>query len=188
MSASVEGSAKKRHYLLREDFDELMKFAGDAVPDPTPRPNSGSSFDYPKNTEGAFRELRIRGLEVDGLKLWQMAKDGIVSPQGARSAMTWTGEDWLEWSKEDIDQAAEWLYEHERWNPWTHFCWLCNLRFAQCVKAHRLAAARYGWGWSSGFDVLGRNFYVERAKDPNEYAFIRFLPDDFDFDAMEEGK
>ena len=182
--SDASSPSKKRHYLLREDYDQLMELPGNTKLDPEQAKRSSRALYYPKNTEGAFRELRFRGLDVDGIKLWQLATEGIVHPEGALPGMTWTGDDNLEWSKEDIDQAAKWLYEHHHWNSWTHFCWVCNLRFGQCIKAHRLAAARYGWGWSGGFDVIGKNFYVERAENPDEYAFIRFLPEDFDFEAL----
>ena len=167
----------KRHYWIREDFDEAMGRPG--ADDEWPNdPSSGMTLAYPKTTEGATRELRLRGLNVDGIYLWQLAKKGIVHPVGARPCMTWTGEDGLEWSKEDIDQAAEWIYTHDetRWSSWTHWCWVNDLSFGQCVKAWREAAARYHWGWSEGFDVLGLVTVVEPASDPDDYARIRLLP------------
>jgi hypothetical protein len=139
---------------------------------------SSTSLTYPKNTEGAFRELRMRGLHVDGIYLWQLAEKGMVRPTGARPDMTWTGEDYLEWSQEDIDAAAEWIHENDqtKWSSWTHFCWVCNLRYGQCVKAFRVAAARYGLPFSMGFDPLGLVTVVEPAHTPDEYAYVRFFP------------
>lgn len=167
---------KRPHYWLREDFDHLIgllpgkdhEFPGDR--------SRSVSLIYPKTTEGAFRELRMRGFDCDGMDLWRLAADGIVQPKGARPAITWTGEDWLEWSKEDIDAAAEWLYEHCKWNSWTHFCWTANLRYGQCVKAFRVAAARYGLAFSMGFDVLGLVTVIEPPENPDDYAYVRFFP------------
>ena len=82
----------------------------------------------------------------------------------------------LFWSKDTIDAAAEWLYENERWGSWTHFCWVCNLRYGQCVKAHRVAAARYDLGISLSFDPLGLVTVIEPADDPDDYAYVRFFP------------
>lgn len=167
---------KRPHYWLREDFDHLIgllpgkdhEFPGDK--------SRSVSLIYPKTTEGAFRELRLRGFDVDGMDLWKLAAEGIVRPKGARPGITWTGEDWLEWSKEDIDAAAEWLYENGKWNSWTHFCWTGNLRYGQCVKARRVAAARYGLGFTIGFDVLGLVTVIEPPENPDDYAHVRFFP------------
>lgn len=174
----------KRHYWVREDFDQLMgQLPGADDEDWWARPearSSSMSLVYPKTTEGAFRELRLRGLYVDGIYLWQLAQRGIVQPRGARPCMTWTGEDGLEWSKEDIDQAAEWIYANDetKWSSWTHFCWVGNLSFGQCAQAARVAAARYGLGLSVGWDVLGLVVVIEPASDPDDYARIRLLPKD----------
>ncbi len=156
---------EKRHYWVREDFDHLMEllpaqdheFPGDR--------RSSSSLTYPKSTEGAFRELRLRGLHVDGIYLWQLAEKGIVRPGGIRPGFTWTGEDFLEWSKEDIDAAAEWIYSNDpsKWSSWTHYCWVNDLSFGQCVKAFRVAAARYNLGFSLGFDPIGKVTVIEPA-------------------------
>ena len=40
---------------------------------------------------GAFRELRYRGLFVDGIYLWNLVEKGIVQPVGGRPGITWTG-------------------------------------------------------------------------------------------------
>ncbi|QDU76898.1 hypothetical protein Pan97_39550 [Bremerella volcania] len=173
-----EARADKKHYWLREDFDQLMELLPNIDDEKMRSRNSSTALIYPKSTEGAFRELRLRGLYVDGIYLWQLAEKGIVQPKGARPGMTWTGNDWLEWSKEDIDAAAEWIYENDqdRWSSWTHYCWVNNLRFGQCVKARRVAAARYKMGFSTSFDVLGLVTVIEPSTDPNEYAYIRFFP------------
>lgn len=171
MTTEVEKRPGKRHYWLREDFDHLMgllpaadhQFPGDR--------QSSSSLAYPKYTEGAFRELRLRGLVCDGELIEQLAVEGVVKPQKMAGS-----ESILQWSKEDIDAAAEWLDENERWSSWTHFCWVCNLRYGQCVKAFRVAAARYGLPFSMGFDPLGLVSLVEPAENPDEYAFVRFFP------------
>lgn len=171
-----QSEGQKRYYLVREDFEHLMgllpaaehQFPGDR--------KSSTSLVYPKNTEGAFRELRLRGLQCDGIQLWELAKQGIAKPVGARPMMTWTGEDFLEWSKEDIDAAAEWLYENQHWNPWTHFCWVTNVRYGQAVKAYRVAAARYNLPFTIGFDPLGLVTVVEPAENPDDYAYVRFFP------------
>lgn len=173
-----ERGQSKRHYWVREDFDHLMDLLPAAEHEFPGDRKSSSSLTYPKSTEGAFRELRLRGLQVDGIDLWQLAADGIVEPTGARPGMTWTGEDYLEWSEADIDTAAEWIYENDetKWSSWTHFCWVSNLSFGQCVKAFRVAAARYGLGFSLSFDPLGLVTVIEPAETPDEYAYIRFFP------------
>jgi len=178
MTTNDERDRSKRHYWVREDFDHLMGLLPAADHESPGSRKSSTSLTYPKNTEGAFRELRLRGLHVDGIYLWQLAEKGIVQPAGARPGMTWTGEDWLEWSKEDIDAAAEWIYANDetKWSSWTHFCWVNNLSFGQCVKASRVAAARYGLGLSLSFDVLGLVTVIEPAEDPDDYAHIRLFP------------
>jgi hypothetical protein len=164
----VQSDGKKQHYWLREDFDHLMgllpaadhEFPGDR--------KSSTSLTYPKNIEGAFRELRFRGLQCDASTLMQLIEQKVVRPAGELSA--------LEWSKEDIDAAAEWLYEHGRWGSWTHFCWVCNLRYGQCIKAYRVAVARYGLPFTLSFDPLGLVTVVEPAENPDDYAYVRFFP------------
>lgn len=195
---------KQRHYWLREDLEPLMDVVSEieraAIKaglceehrDPDAR-SSGYSLVYPKTTEGTAEELRLRGLECNVSILVGLVECGVVQPAGDLSDLHLPIErsrddidapvDWLcdsdpfnlEWSRDDIDAVAEWLYEHEHWNPWTYFCWVCNLRFGQCVQAHRVASARYGWGFSATFDVIGRPFYVEPAEDPDGYATIWFL-------------
>lgn len=181
----------KRHYWVREDFDHLMDLvskverkaieAGLAEKYEFPGERSSSaSLTYPKTTEGAYKELRLRGLKCDASTLVALVERGVVRPAGEPSS--------LEWSKEDIDAAAEWLYENSHWDSWTHFCWVCNLRFGQCVKAYRVAAARFGWGFSLSFDPLGRVFVVEPAEEPDGYAFIRFYPQDAKLEPVGEGR
>lgn len=158
----------KRHYWLREDFKELMsvlridghEFPGDR--------KSSASLTYPKNIEGAFRELRLRGLECDAATLMELVEKRIVLPKGDMSN--------LEWSEEDIDAAAEWLNESQRWGPWTHFCWVANLRYGQAVQAHRYMCARHGLGFSMSFDALGVVTVIEPAENPDDYARVRFYP------------
>jgi len=75
-----------------------------------------------------------------------------------------------------LDAAAEWLYEHERWNPWTHYCWVSNLRFGQAVRAHRYMCARYNKGFSVGFDAIGLVTVIEPPDNPNDYARVQFYP------------
>jgi hypothetical protein len=169
---------EKRHYWLREDFDRLMDLLpaadremllqmGASLDFPGDRSRS-TSLVYPKTIEGAFRELRMRGLKCDAADLMHLVEQRIVQPAGELSD--------LQWGKEDIDAAALWLYENERWDSWTHFCWVCNLRFGQCVQAYRVAAARFGWGFSQSFDPLGRVTVIEPPDDPDDYARIRFFP------------
>lgn len=167
-SLPVHNDASRPHYWLREDFDHLMGLLPAADHEFPGERSSSTSLHYPKNTEGAFRELRLRGLKCDASLLIHLVEERIVRPRGELSA--------LEWSKEDIDAAAEWLYENEHWTQWTHFCWVSNLRFGQAVKAFRVAAARAGLGYSSGFDVLGFVTVIEPADGPEDYARIRFFP------------
>jgi hypothetical protein len=167
---------QKRHYWLREDFDRLigllpaadlqrLKEMGASLEWPSDRSRS-TSLVYPKTIEGAFRELRMRGLKCDAADLLHLVEKHIVDPAGELSD--------LQWSKEDIDAAAEWLYENQRWDSWTHFCWVCNLRFGQCVQAYRVASARFGWGLGPSFDPLGRVTVIEPPADPDGYARVRF--------------
>ncbi len=171
----------KPHYWLREDFDDLMDLvsqveraalqAGLAGKYKLPGEHAcGAVLAYPKTTAGAYRELRLRGLTCDVPMLVGLVGQGVVRPAGEPSN--------LQWSKHDIDAAAEWLYEEGHWDSWTHFCWVCNLRFGQCVKAYRVAAARFGWEFSLSWDLAGRVFVAEPAEEPDAYAFIRFYPQD----------
>jgi len=176
---------KRPHYWLREDFDHLIGLLPAQDHEFPNDRNSSSSLHYPKSTEGAFRELRLRGLDCDGMDLWKLAAQGVVRPNGARPGMTWTGSDSLEWSKEDIDASADWLYEHGKWNSWTHFCWTANLSFGQCVKAHRVAAARYGIGFTIGFDILGLVTVIEPEENPDDYARVKFFPKGTKFQQQE---
>lgn len=178
MTTTIEKRVK-RHYWLREDFDRLMDLLPAADRDtlkallpgglefPGER-SSSSSLVYPKTIEGAFRELRLRGLECVAADLMHLVEQKIVRPGGELSN--------LEWSKEDIDAAAEWLDENQRWGSWTHFCYVCNLSFGQCVQAYRVAAARFGWGFSQSFDPLGRVTLIDPPIDPDDYARVRFYP------------
>jgi len=177
-------SESKRHYWVREDFDHLIGLLPAAdFPFPNSE-NSSSALVYPKSTEGAFRELRLRGLECDGPLLEQLVQEGIVAPKTGHAMVVddQNNVDYvpstriLLWSQEAIDAAAEWLYQNGRWGSWTHFCWVCNLRFGQCVKAHRVAAARYDLGSGISFDPLGLVTVIEPPEDPDDYAYVRFFP------------
>jgi hypothetical protein len=168
------GANQKRHCWLREDFDCLMAPVSSAwewaakvgrCPD---KRSAGAALTYPKTTEGALRELRLRGLKCDAVTLLGLVERGVVRPAGEPPD--------LQWTKDDIDTAAEWLYEKGHWDSWTHFCWVCNLRFGQCVKAYRVAAARFGWGFSLSFDLLGCVSVIDPPEEPDGYAFIRFFP------------
>ena len=190
MTSQIEWNAKwaaaspRRHYWLREDFDHLMGLlpgAGLALPGSS---TSGASLTYPKHTEGAAAELKLRGLECDGFLLQQLADEGIIKPGRGHSLVsdnegnvrTVPSSRILYWSKEDIDAAAEHLYLQGRWCPWTSFCLVGNLRFGQAVKAHRVAAARYGLGFTYGFDPIGLVTVIEPPAEGEEYAFVRFYP------------
>lgn len=168
----------KRHYWVREDFDPLMDLLPDEDrEDPNAR-NSSSSLVYPKSTEGAFRELRYRGLFVDGIYLWNLVEKGIVQPAGGRPGITWTGEDFLNWRKEDIDAAAEWIYANDpqAWSSWTDFCWVGNLSYGQCVRAFRVAIARYNLPFSRNFEPMAVVSVIEPAEHPDDYARVTFFP------------
>jgi|GEM_PF-828373 len=175
-----------RHYWLREDFDHLIGLIpGIGIPSPRGR-DSSASLDYPKSTEGAMLELRLRGLDCDGELLTKLVEKGIVNPGRGHAMMTNDKDEVvfgpsdriLYWDKEHIDTAAEWLYSNEHWKPWTHFCWVANLRFGQAVKAHRVACARYGLGFHTSFDIPGYLTIIEPAQNAlDNYATIRFYPD-----------
>lgn len=165
---SLTEQRTKRHYWLRDDFEEMIRVIPGADMPMGADAKSSSSLVYPKNTEGAFRELRLRGLQCDAATLMELAEKQIVRPTGGLSD--------LEWDRDDIDAAADWLYDNQRWGSWTHFCWVSNVRFGQAVKAHRVTCARYGLGFNLSFDVLGMVTIVEPATDSESYAWIRFCP------------
>lgn len=78
----------KVHYWVREDFDELMGLlpgADMAMPNSA---TSGSSLFYPKHTEGAVAELKMRGLVCDCYLLTQLAEQGVVTPGRGESMVT----------------------------------------------------------------------------------------------------
>ncbi len=184
----------KRHYWIREDFDVQMGRRQHLAPrsedsKPTEETKKSSmSLVYPKNTEGAYRELRLRGLECDGIVLWQLAAKGIVTPIGARREMQWNGKDYLEWRKEDIDAAAEWLYEEGRWCSWTHFCWVCNLSFGQCIEARQMMSIEYGYKESFSFDPVGLITVIEPRESSEDFAAVRFFPKGTELKVTKLGK
>lgn len=176
---------KKRHYWLREDFDELMGvLPGDGMY-PGAR-DSSMSLTYPKSTKGAAAELKLRGLQCDEATLIFLADKGIVTPERGHSVVsddkgnvsTVPSGVIAYWSKETIDAAAEWLYANDQWSHWTHFCWVSNLRYGQAVRAHRYMCARHGLGWVTSFDALGVVTVIEAppVNGPDDYARVRFYP------------
>jgi len=174
----------KRHYWLREDFDELIGvIPGADMPMASDR-DASCSLVYPKSTQGAAAELKLRGLKCDGHLLQELVDKGIVNPGRGQAlmadekgnAMYGPSDHVLFWGKEHIDAAAEWLYENEHWDSWAHFCWVANLRFGQAVKAHRVACVRHRLGFHLSFDVPGLVTVIEPAKDGDGYARIQFFP------------
>ena len=178
--------AKHPHYWVREDFDYLMGLIPDlGFPIPHDR-DSGTSIRYTKSTEGAVRELKLRGLQADGFLVTKLTEKGILNPERGHSLAVDEKDELttvpstriLSWDKEQIDAAAEWLYQHDYWGSWTHFCWVANLRFGQAVKAHRVACARYGLAFQTGFDIPGFLTVIEPAQDATRnYATVSFYPD-----------
>lgn len=177
-------AASKRHYWLREDFDELMGLLpGNDLALPGSA-DSSISLAYPKSLKGAAAELKLRGLKCDEADLALLADNGIVTPQRGRSLASddqgnvdmVPSAKVMFWAKENIDAAAEWLYENEHWDSWTHFCWVANLRFGQAVRAHRYMCARHNLGFTTSFDALGVVTVIEAPEDSNEYARVRFYP------------
>jgi hypothetical protein len=175
---------RKRHYWLREDFDELMGLLpGNDLADPGSA-DSSISLACPKSLKGAAAELKLRGLKCDEADLAFLADKGIAKPQRGQSLVsddqgnvgTVPSAKVMFWSKQDIDAAAEWLYENEQWNQWTHFCWVSNLRFGQAVRAHRYMCARHNLGFTTSFDALGVVTVIEAPDDPDDYARVRFYP------------
>lgn len=161
----------KTHYWLREDFDVLMGLLPGADVQLPNGNKLGHSLQYPKHIEGAVSELKLRGLLVDRPALEKLIADGVVNPlkmSGSKGISMW--------SKDDIDAAAEYLYDNDLWSSWTHFCYVANIKFGQAVKAYRVAAARFNLGFTLGFDILGLNTVIEPAKTPDEYAWIAFYP------------
>lgn len=141
---------QKRHYWTREDFEALIEVIPGSDMTRVGSEKSGISLVYPKHTEGAAAELKIRGLDCDGYLLQKLIDEGVVAPK-----MTTGSQPIPVWDRNDIDTAAEWLYENDRWSSWTHFCWVANLRYGQAVKAHRVACVRNDLGFQVGFDVPG---------------------------------
>ncbi len=191
MNQMPETTKTKRHYWLREDFDVLMdlmpaedrEILKELMPEGIEFPrarSSSTSLTYPKTTEGAFRELRLRGLQCSASTLLELVEQHAVSPGGEWSS--------LEWSKDDIDQAAEWLYDNQRWTSWTHFCWVTNVRFGQAVKSRRVASARFGLPFDMSFDPLGLVTVIEPPTDPDDYAYVRFFPRGTKIEPAEAGK
>lgn len=177
-------AGSKRHYWLRSDFDELMGLLpGGDLARPGSR-DSSMSLVYPKSTKGAAAELKLRGLECDESVLAQLVEQGVIEPERGRALVsdqqgnvgTVPSERLVLWTKENIDDAAEWLYDNDRWSHWTHFCWVSNLRYGQAVKAHRYMSARYDLGFTTSFDALGVVTVVEPSEDPDDYARVQFYP------------
>jgi len=183
-SETTNTTPAHRHYWLREDFDHLMGLLPSAELGTPGANTSGMSLFYPKHTEGAVAELRIRGLKCDGELLTQLAEQGIVKPGRGHSMVT--TEDGqvttmpssriLYWSKEDIDAAAEYLDGQHAWLPSAGFCFAGNLRFGQVVKAYRVAAARFGLAFCTNFDLTQVVTVIEPGEGDDEYAWVRFLP------------
>ena len=173
-----------RHYWLRQDFDAMMEMVPGNDPPLPEAKDTSFSLTYPKSVKGAVAELNIRGLKCDEADMESMVKAGIVTPRhGEATACTErnnanlaTSTKITVWSAADIDAAAEWLYKNERWNPWTHYCWMSNLRFGQAVRAHRYMCARYRKGFSVSFDGIGIVTVIEPSDDPADYARVQFYP------------
>lgn len=161
----------KKHYWLREDFDNLMGLLPGADVQLPGGNKLGHSLQYPKYTEGAIAELKLRGLLADQKVLDRMVAEGIAHPQTMSGSAGI-----LLWSKEDIDAVAEYLYENDQWSSWTHFCFVSNIRYGQAVKAYRVAAARYGLGFTLSFDLPGLVTVIEPGQTGNDYAWIAFYP------------
>ena len=184
MNKTTETGQVKKHYWLRPDFAEAMQLIpGNDLGLPGSS-NSSMSLAYPKTSSGAVAELKLRGLKCDEADLAALIAEGIVTPRRGESMVCDEKGNVgfvpslkvAYWSADDIDAAAEWLYEHERWNPWTHFCWVSNLRFGQAVRAHRYMCARYNKGFSVGCDAIGLVTVIEPPDDPADYARVRFYP------------
>ena len=173
-----QSDGEKRHYWLREDFDHLMKLLPVRDQKSHDCRESGSSLAYAKNIKGALGELRLRGLQCDESVLMHLVDQKVVRPKSDSSSPQWT--------KKNIDTAAEWLYEHQRWSSWTHFCWTCNLRYGQVVKAYRVAAARYDLRFSMSFEPLGLVTVIEPADSAEDYAWVRFFQSGAKVDPQEK--
>jgi len=183
-SPNASAAAGNRHYWLREDFDHLMGLlpgTDAAQPDSSRSP---ISLVYPKLTQGAAAELKLRGFKCDVALLERLAEEGVVNPTRGQSVVsdnqgnvgTVPSERVMYWSKEGIDAAAEHLYEDDaNWNSWLHFCWVGNLRYGQVAKAYRVATARYDLGFSPGWDVPGLVTVIEPPEEGEQYAYLRFL-------------
>lgn len=177
----------KRHYWLREDFDEIMGlWPGSDMGRPGAADSSMSLF-YPKSLKGATGELKLRGLDCTEADLMLLAERGVVSPDRGHSLVTddegnvgtQPSSGITYWTKEAIDAAANWLYDNDRWGHWTHFCWVANLRFGQAVRAHRYMCARHDLGVRTSFDVVGVVTVIDPPDNPetsDDYARVRFYP------------
>lgn len=175
----------RRHYWLREDFDELIGVIPGADMALGNDRDASASLVYPKSLKGAVAELKLRGIDCDAATLQDLVANGVVKPKrGTSMSFDKDGktpvfnesESIQFWSKEDIDRAAEHLYDEGRWGHWTHFCWVSNLRFGQAVKAHRVACIRHNLGFHVSFDVLGLVTVIDPSPNCEDYARIRFFP------------
>lgn len=181
---NVNGGPGKRHYWVREDFDELIGVIPGADIPMRSDHDASCSLVYPKSTKGAAAELKLRGLECDEALLAKLVDEGVIEPDRGQSIVTdqqgnvgtVPSERLVLWTKQNIDAAAEWLYDNDRWTSWTHFCWVSNLRYGQAVKAHRVTCIKYDLGFHVGFDVPGLVTVIEPARDQGGYARVQFHP------------
>lgn len=170
---SMTTISTKRHYWLRDDFNHLMSLVPANLIKSAHDHRIGSSLTYPKTTAGACYELILRGIDASVPRLNYLIKQRIVMP--CRTDRNYG------WDQEQIDRAAEHLNQNKLWMPHTHFCQLMNLRFGQCVKAYRVAAARYALPFCFGFDMRNLAACIEPASESDDFARIRFYPRDVSF-------
>jgi len=170
LDQSQNATSVKRHYWLREDFDQLIELL--------PRVDlkslrGGAASEYPKTTRQVFAELLMRGLHVDTSTMSFIMRHGKACVAHKTVDDRWEN---LAWEKDHVDAAAEWLYGKGKWSSRTHFCANGNLRYGQVVKAYCVAAARFGLPFVMGFDLKDLVAVIEPADDANEYAYVRFFP------------
>jgi hypothetical protein len=186
-SVAATGPQERRHYWLREDFEELVS----AIPE-AGRLDAGDkaasvSLVYPKDTTAVAAELQFRGLRGSPCQLFELVARRVVNPGGigsgkmdeekmARLRGPASNPPVLHWDRPDVDAAAEWFDKRRYWTTWTHFCCMANLRFGQAVDAYRAFCTANGKGFQLGIDLRGMVTAIEPDPAGEGYAHVRFFP------------
>lgn len=101
------------HFLQRSDYEELHVLAGLENAPPELREHVAKTA-YPISTQAAVSELRCRFIDADVSGLHYLRDRGTCRPKKE-------GRD-VQWSREDIDRAAEALASQGRYTSGGHVC------------------------------------------------------------------